>query len=175
MFMVFRRKKIVASAAACLLFVSLILGMNNNIDNNADKISSAEVDYSHENDLLPGEAVAVSGESDYFLKAKTDKDIVRSKATELLRSILDDSTSSEESKKQAEDAIIRMAGEMDKEVKIETLLKAKGFNESVVFISDTSTTITVKSDKLSNEDMAKINDIALEITGNNNIKIVEVN
>ncbi len=176
MFMVFKKRKIIIYTAVFLLVTSCYLGFNHSDDSiKTQPVSYQTAANEKDNSLLPGEAVAVSGENNYFLKVKNDREIIRSKATELLRSILDDKTSSQESKTKAENAIINMANEMDTEVKIESLLNAKGFKENVVFISNGSVTVTVKSDKLSSEDMAKINDIVFEINGNNNIKIVEVN
>lgn len=176
MFMVLKRKKIIIYTTVLLFVISCYLGFNHSSELSGEKNVASQTIKTEENkELLPGEAVAVSGENNYFLKVKNDREIIRSKATELLRSILDDKSSSPESKAKAENSIINMANEMDMEVKIESLLNAKGYKENVVFISNGSVTVTVKTEKLLNEDMAKINDIVSEICGNNNIKIVEVN
>lgn len=171
MFIVFKKKKIIICSVCILLFLSIYLGFGNfntltddNIIMN-DKASSTE--------LLPGEAVVVSGEN-YLSQTKNDKKLLRSKATELLRSIIDDANTSEVAKKEAEKKLLSMANEIDNELKIETLLKAKGYNNCVVFILDNSVTVTLNKENVKNEDIAKINDIVYEITGNNNIKIVEV-
>lgn len=172
MFMVLKKKKIVLYSITLLLLICCYFGVTNNNDMSISSISSDGA--SDNKNLLPGEMMAVSSNNNYFLKTKNDREIIRSKATELLRSILDDANASPESKKDAEDAIIKMADEMDKEVKAESLLSAKGFKDNVVFISGTATTVTVNQKNLSDIDIAKINDILFEITGNNNIKIVEV-
>ena len=63
----------------------------------------------------------------------------------------------------------------ENEVTAQNLLSAKGFNQTVVYITDENVTVTVKRDALSKSDTAKIVDIIYEVTQNNNIKIVEVN
>lgn len=177
MFMVLKKKKVILYSVTFFLLISCCFGVNNSKNSEGLNISNVTSDGTSDTSdkvLLPGETLAVSSNNNYFLKTKNDREIIRSKATELLRSILDDTNSSPESKKEAENAIINMADEMDKEAKAESLLSAKGFRDNVVFISNGSTTVTLRQNNLSDKDIAKINDIVSEITGNNNIKIVEV-
>ena len=62
------------------------------------------------------------------------------------------------------------------ENKAENLIKAKGFSDCVVYITDNSASITVKTEQLSASDVAKIQEIVSSQTGIliKNIKIVEV-
>lgn len=171
MFMVFKKKNIIIFSVCILLCLSTYLGFER-----FDTLSTNDIvmdDETPAEELLPGEAVVVSGDN-YFLKTKSDKEILRSKSTELLRSIIDDKNTSKDAKKEAEKKLLSMANEIDNELKIETLLKAKGYNDCVVFISENSVTVTLDKKDIKNEDVAKINDIVYEITGNNTIKIVEV-
>ena len=172
MFMVFKKKKLIILSVCILLGLSTYLGF--------DKLHFETADNSTQNteeqlnaDLLPGEAVSVSSDN-YFLESKNDRELLRSKSTELLRSIIDNENTSEETKKEAESKLLNVARDIDNELKIENLLKAKGYNECMVFISDDSVTVTLDKENIKNEDIAKINDIVYEITGNNTIKIVEV-
>lgn len=174
MFMVLKKRKIIFYSVTFLLLISCYFGISNKNNLTISSVASDGASAAGNKTLLPGETLAVSSNNNYFLKTKNDREIIRSKATELLRSILDDANASPESKKEAEDAIIKIADEMDKEVKAESLLGAKGFKDNVVFVSNSSATVTVNQKNLSDKDIAKINDIVSEITGNNNIKIVEV-
>lgn len=171
MFMVFKKKNIIIYSVCILLCLSTYLGFGSFNTSSSDNV--AMDDEASSTELLPGEAVVVSGDN-YFSKTKNDKELLRSKSTELLRSIIDDKNTSEETKKEAEKKLLSMANEIDNELKIETLLKAKGYNDCVVFISENSVTVTLDKKDIKNEDIAKINDIVYEITGNNTIKIVEV-
>lgn len=174
--MVIKKKNIILMLVLVAFIVGLGFGLRDASKNN-EVMSTAEsnTDEQFSNDLLPGEAMAVSGKNDVTYKFRNDRELIRSKACEILQKIINDEASSEEAKKDAEERILKLADDINKEAQIESLLIAKGLNEPVVFISDNSVSVTIASKKLSNDEIAKINDIVYEISGNNNVKIVEVN
>ena len=172
MFMIIKKKQIIFLVVGVIILTVILLNVNsNNSDNGLEDVVS-ETDNIETPDS--GEAVLVSTNEDYFLKAKNDRDIVRSKACELLNDTIDNPSISEENKRNAEEKIIEMSVNMDKELKCESILSAKGFKKSVVFISDSNITVTIDSTDIKESDIIKINDIIFQETGNNNIKIVEV-
>ena len=71
-----------------------------------------------------------------------------------------------------------MAGYSLDEAEIETLIKAKGFDECVVFLGEDSATVAVPAPEegLSSSAVSRITDIILSETGLNaeQIKIIEV-
>ena len=172
MFFVIKRKKLTVGILIVFLLLSAYISFKTINFKTTDKSAATSSD--NVDDLQPGDVIAVSGNNNYFTKAKNEKELTRSKTTELLKNIINNEFSDEQAVADAENAIISIAYNMDMEQKIELLLAAKGFNESVVYISDELTTVTLKTNSLSNEDAAKINDIVTGITGNNNVKIVEV-
>ena len=122
-----------------------------------------------------GEATLVDNMSnDYFTECRVTRETSRSKATELLKSTIDNPNSSQEAKDEAQNKIIKISNNIEAEGNIENLIKAKGFEDTVVFINDDNITVTVKSQGLTAPETAKIKDIVIEETGKNNIKIVEV-
>ena len=174
MFFVVKRKKLLIVIVIIFSVLSTYMALKT-ISLKPDNLSVSDSEENNVNELSPGDVITVSSnKSNYFLKAKSEKELVRSKTTEMLKSIIDDNSSSDKAVSDAENAIISIAFDMNMEQKIESLLAAKGFNETVVYITDNLTTITIKSNSLNEDDVAKINDIASSITGNNNVKIVEV-
>jgi len=170
MFMIFKRKQIATVSVAIFLVIAFALSYK---PTQEQSIATS----SQSTDEIPaatGDAVLVSTQNDVILNARNNREVVRSKACEILNRTISDENISHEGKKQAENKLISIAENMDNEVKCESVLSAKGFGECVVFISDTSVNVTVAKNDLSTEDVAKINDIISELTGNNNIKIVEV-
>lgn len=127
-----------------------------------------------ETELMPGEAVVVSLQEDGIMLAKNNREFARSKSAEWLRNIIDDKNITSDARKKAENSIINLAGQIDKEQKIESLLLSKGYKDCVAYVSEESTILTIRKDEIGVEDIAKINDIIYEITGNNIVKIVEV-
>ena len=65
---------------------------------------------------------------------------------------------------------------VEKEGNVENLLKAKGFKDAIVYITDDSVSVTVKTDGLTAADSAKIYDIVISETGvsSDKIKIIEI-
>ena len=121
----------------------------------------------------PGEATMVNAsvkteqtETDALKEARESREASRSRAMELLNSIINDDKTDSENKEKATAELTQMAANMEAEGIIEGVLKTKGFDKSVVFITNGIATVAVKSDKsLSAADVAKIQD-AIKSNGN---------
>ncbi|MBQ7974754.1 MAG: SpoIIIAH-like family protein [Clostridia bacterium] len=113
---------------------------------------------------------------DYFEKAKYDRELSRSKSLEILNKTAENDSFDTEIRKKAQDEILRIAENVENEVKIENLAKAKGYKNICVYISEENVNITVQKDEFSESDAAKIQEIATEQLKilPNKIKIVEV-
>ena len=116
--------------------------------------------------------------SDYFATAR----LTRQQARDSAISILQESTELENATQEAIDGAMAemsvMAGYSLDEVEIETMIKAKGFEECVVFLDDDSVTVAVSApaEGLSSSAVSRITDIILSETGMTaeQIKIIEV-
>ncbi len=176
MFMIVKRKHIasIIIIIAILTITGLLLkSSEENFSDESIPTTVSNSDSAENKDARPGEAVMVTSQKDFLIQARNDREIIRSKAIEIIKETLENESTSEKFRQDAESQILKMASYMDSEKKIETLLSAKGYDDNVVFISDDSVTVTVVK-LLEETDIAKINDIVFEQTGNNNIKIVEV-
>ena len=174
MFIALKIKKVFLIMISCLCIIfTLVFNIIKTSDDISVKKELLNEDTS-EAELMPGEAVVVSSQDDGILLAKNNREFARSKSAEWLRNIIDDKNITSDARKKAEDSIINLAGQIDKEQKIESLLLSKGYKDCVAYVSEESTMLTIRKDELGVKDMAKINDIIYEITGNNIIKIVEV-
>lgn len=126
---------------------------------------------------LYGEAQFVSGEGmDYISQAKLNRDEARGEALDLLREVTEKPLADAQSLEQAAQAMARMALSTEQESKIENELKAKGFGDTVVFITESGASITVPSDGLQAEELAKILSPVMAETGlgADKIKIIEI-
>ena len=174
MFLVFKSKKLLRIV---LFVVSLCLIIAINIFSAYKVEESKEVALEsdgYSGELIPGQAVAVSEISDFFINASHYKETTRSKSIEMLRLIIDNVNSSQEAKTEAENRLISISSDINNEMVIESILKSKGVDNLVVYINESSISVLIEKNSILKEDMAKINDVIYEITGNNNIKIVEV-
>lgn len=99
--------------------------------------------------------------NDFFAQAKMDRDVTRGRDTEALKEITEDPQASKELKSQAYEQMMKILGNSDREMRIETLIKNKGFSDVVVlFGNDGSMDIVVKAPSLSAVQVAQISDIA---------------
>lgn len=103
-----------------------------------------------------------SGEDSYFAMAQIDRSRARDEAMEVLNQITASTDATEEAKSEAYAAIEQMAIDIENEANIETLMKAKGFEECVAVISDSAATVIVRTDGLMPSDLAQITEIVYE-------------
>lgn len=104
-------------------------------------------------------------EESYFAMAQIDRSRARDEAMEVLNQITASTDATEEAKAEAYAAIEQMALDIENEANIETLLKAKGFEECVAVISNSAATVIVRSDGLLPSDLAQITEIVYEQAG----------
>jgi len=125
-------------------------------------------------DVSLGEATLVK--KDFFAQARLDREAGRSKAIETFNTVLENENSDQQVKMSAQEQVLDIAKNTEIEVAIENLIKAKGFEDAVCYITGKKCNIVVKSPGLSQADVAKIMDIAIENTNfpAENIKIVEI-
>jgi len=98
--------------------------------------------------------------NDFFAQAKLDREITRSKDTNALKDITNDANADKEMKSKAYDQMMKIVSNSEKELRIETLVKEKGFSDVVaVFAEDGSVDIIVKSQSLTSAQAAQISDI----------------
>ena len=171
---VLHKKQIVLGALIVMVGVAGYLNWKYEGSVSVDSPTTVTVSENSENEVL-GEATMVGKtDNDYFMTCRNNREVVRSKAIEILKSTIDNPNSSHDAKDKAENEMINISNNIEAEGNIENLVRAKGFEDVVVFINDNNITVTVKSQGLTAPETAKIKDIVIEETGNNNIKIVEV-
>ncbi|MBU5677567.1 SpoIIIAH-like family protein [Alkaliphilus sp. MSJ-5] len=95
----------------------------------------------------------------YFIESKLERDKKRSEMISNLNDIINGQNTSEEIRDQAVSMKLNTITSTEKEVFIENMIMAKGFNDVIVYLSDQSINIVVSSDNLTEKDVAKIVDI----------------
>lgn len=98
-------------------------------------------------------------EEDYFSAAVIERESARDEALEVLQGVVDDATSLDSAKEQALKDIATMAKVIENESNIETLIKAKGFEECVAVINGEKANVIVKSEGLQPNDLSQILEI----------------
>ncbi len=96
---------------------------------------------------------------DFFAASQIERQRARDEAIEVLQSVVDDDTALESAKQQALADIAAIAANIETEANIESLIKAKGFEECVAVISGDKANIVVKSEGLKPNQLSQILEI----------------
>ena len=106
-----------------------------------------------------------TGEENYFTSTVLNRQEARDEAIDVLKLITENDEASEEARADAAERISQIAVDIQNEANIETLVKAKGFEECVAVISEGAVSVIVSAESLSASDTAKILSIVYETTG----------
>ena len=134
---------------------------DNNMDDNFD--SSLETG---------GDA---QGENDYFAATVLNRQQSRDEAIDVLKLVTESEEATEEAKANANEQISKIALDIQNETNIETLVKAKGFEECVAVISDNAVSVIVGAESLQAAEAAQILAIVYDTTGINPENVTIIN
>lgn len=116
-------------------------------------------------DKTLGEAINVNGETaaptaaEYFKQARESREAAREEAVQTVKDVLNDVKATDEQKQTVTAEVIAITKAIEQESNIESLIKAKGFTDCVVYIADDSCSVVVRSDSLTVQDTAKISQV----------------
>ena len=171
MFMILRKKTIlVVILIAALCIAGALSAKYSEIESVSEEVNDLQYEPVGRSEMVSSEAA----ETDKYILAVENKRSNREDAIELLNDIVNNVSASPDARQDATEKINSVAESIMKESAIEELLKAKGYEKSVIYINDKEITASIFTENLSETDVAKIRDIILSQTDNNNIKIVAV-
>lgn len=152
-----RTKIIIIAAMVLLLGVTGYLNvmLNNSVSSNNDDTTTT---------------------SSYFQTYRSDRESTRDQEMLYYDAIISSDTSTAEAIATAESAKLALIDQMEQELVVEGLIKAKGFEDCVVTISDSNVNAVVKASELTSTEVAQIVEIIQSqlATGIENIKIIPV-
>lgn len=121
-----------------------------------------------------GEAVMVSNNvgKSYFEEAKLSREQTRAKNKETLTDLVNNKNVTDAQKEKAMNEIMKMTTISEKETAAENLLAAKGFTEAVVTILEDGVDVVVNAEKLTEQQIAQIEDVVKRKTECSADKIV---
>jgi|LSQX01.3.fsa_nt_gb stage III sporulation protein AH len=150
----------------------------NDVEDAPERLGEAELVINDDISVEEQDSSIVADSKDinrFFLEAHMDKERARSEAFEVLEEIVNNENSSEETKINAQEQMMALAKSIEKEAIIENLIKAKDFEDAVVFFDEGVVNVILPSGTLSSAQVAQIQDIVVSQTGlsADNIKIME--
>lgn len=176
------RRNLIIAGVVLLIGAAVVLNwvIFANVDNGFDGydkdsgMSSSYGDETTDASSSGTDTDAISTDS-YFSSTQVSRERARDEALEVLQSVVDNASTDDAAKTQALADISQIAKDMEAESNIETLVVAKGFEQCVAVISSGTINVVVKADKLSQSDIAIINEIVYEQSGikPSDVKIVQ--
>ncbi len=120
-------------------------------------------------------STAKTSTSDFFAQQRVNRQKTRDQAIAVLKSVAEDTKIEATSKQKAVLDIAQIALNVEKEGRCENLIKAKGFSDCVVSISDNSADVVVGTTGLTSAQAVQIKDIMVNDGGiaSDKIKIIE--
>lgn len=177
---IFRKNQFIVTFLAVLIAVAGYLNYANNMDKKKEakqaNNNTYESVYSGDNLLTdnsdiesldeeetaePGEAVLTNGTSlsSYMVQARLNREQTRSKNKETLLEIINNNDVSKKEKKSAVKSMVKLTENSEIENNIETLLKAKGFSEVIVTISEEQADVVLPDTEVGDDKRAQIEDV----------------
>lgn len=117
----------------------------------------------------------VEDENSYFTATALNRQEARDEAIEVLKLVSEDKEATEEARAEASSKISQIAIDIQNEANIESLVKAKGFEDCVAIISDGAVSVVVGAETLTAAEAAQILTIVYETTGVSPSKISIIN
>ena len=114
-----------------------------------------------------GNSRAKTEKSEFFVEYRLERDRTRSQQIDLLREIVDNQHSPEETRKEAQRRMLAISQAIETEMKLENLIRAEDFKDAVVFIQEKSVTIIVQTPALTALDKKSLAETAVRVTGLN--------
>lgn len=109
---------------------------------------------------------------EYFQETKLDRDQQDNETMQTLKQIIDDENILEEDKKTAVEKYTELTIASDNEQRIESILKGKGFEDVICFITDGKARVIIKSsEKLTDKQTRVIQDVVMSVA---KLKDVEI-
>lgn len=107
---------------------------------------------------------------DFFIEYRLEREKIRSERSDLLRESIKNAKN-DDARSHAQEIVLKMITEKQKESEMESLIKARGFTDSLVFIRENSVNAIVKTNSLSREEVVQIADVISRVSG---VKIEDI-
>lgn len=146
----------------------------NDVATDVDVIDSAKsTDTDNALETISMEASMSS--KNYFVEYRLSRDKLRASLVDRLDQIVNNANTNEGTRTEAQKEIMKLGTVSEKELQIEGLVKGKGYEDALVFLTDKDIKVVISSVEFGEQDMVKILDIVKSETeySIDNIKIMK--
>ncbi len=101
----------------------------------------------------------------FFVEYRLQRDRVRSQELETLMDFINNPNVTAESKVRAEDQLLQLVDMMEKELLVENLVKAQGFQEAIFFLRENKAHLVLKAEGITEGQFAQLTEIVSVVAG----------
>ncbi|MFY9140941.1 MAG: SpoIIIAH-like family protein [Thermacetogeniaceae bacterium] len=101
---------------------------------------------------------------EFFVDCRLTRDRIRSQQMEVLREIAANTASSNETRDQAQQGLMRLTERSTLEAELEKLVMALGFKDAVVLLQDTAANVIIQQDSLTESEKDQVRELVLRVT-----------
>ncbi|MGM0409296.1 MAG: SpoIIIAH-like family protein [Bacillota bacterium] len=118
-----------------------------------------------------------SNDQNFFIRYRLERDKARSEQLDIYREMINNPNTDKITKQEAQNKMLELTKRMEKEMEIESLVRARGYKDALAYIHDEAVDIIVQSTGLKRNDVAIIGDIVVKSTGfsSEDVTIIEKN
>lgn len=157
----FKRKQLVLAALVLMLAAAIYINWQFNSKVTDDNIGISD-DNLGEAEFVNAENVKIEKEENtYFTNARKEREETRDELLDELEEIQKDVKNSDDAITSAVKKQVELLGFAETEKNIETLVKAKGFEDCIAIVSNEGINVIVLADSLENSDVLQIQDVVL--------------
>lgn len=102
---------------------------------------------------------------DYYIDSRLERERTRAQQVELLKELTNNAGVDAATKKEAYARLLKITEDMGKELEMENLIRARGFEDALVYLGASAATVLVKAGDLNKTEVAKIADIVARVSG----------
>lgn len=100
------------------------------------------------------------GTADFFVEYRLERECTRGRQVELLREVINNSSSGEETRRKAQEQLMDISRVMGKEVELENLIRAKGVKDAAVLLDNRAVMVIVADSGAVSSEVYQLTDLA---------------
>ncbi len=169
---VFKKQALVLTLVAALglaVYLNYQFANNGLTNNSEDGKTLGEALFVNDGDgeqaAKEEESVSVNTKTDYFTEARKNRENAREEAIDIVKDIAADMQTDSEAAGEVLKKVTAIATAVEREAKLESLIKAKGFADCVAYLADEACSIVVKGKDLTPAQTMQITEIVTAQTG----------
>jgi stage III sporulation protein AH len=156
------KKQILAAGLTLILGTAIYVNYTFSAGNQLAIDVDEKIPVYGEAEYVSAPASAIINDDGYFAQARLAKAESRDEAREFLKSMINGGDVTDTEIAAISQDAANLSKYIEAESKIETVLKAQGFSDVLVYLSDKGANVIVKTPGLSASDAAKIKDVIIE-------------